>query len=450
MTEKISIEDVSSVDAEIGLIGALLLDNLAYDRISDKLKPEHFFVDQHREIFIEITRQIIACQTCDVVSIGVSIPDKVTMQELNEMAQFVPSAANIHRYADVIIERYKSRLLLQVSAAITELAQDHDQSIEARVDLAQSQLTKLIDEAPRDDWVGTSDAMLMHIEVLDDRAAGKVVAWPTKLHALDNLLDGGLRPGQLIIIGARPSMGKTALAMSIGLNMAADYSVGMLSMEMSHVELRDRMTAMLGRIDLSMIKRPTKGEGLQWDRVVDATERAKTLNFYVSDQGNLNINQLRSKARALHRINGLDVLIVDYIGLMPGLDTRMSRTYQLEEVSRGLKTLAKELGIAVLCLAQVSRKVEDRIDSMPTLSDLRDCGAIEQDADTVLFMHRPIQSRPELPSEWTNYAKCTIPKNRNGKCGVFALYYNSPQTRFDSWSGEVPAKAVTSKAKEFL
>ena len=153
---------------------------------------------------------------------------------------------------------------------------------------------------------------------------------------------------------------------------------------------------MLGRVPLSSVIRPTKGDGLAWDRVIDGAERAKLLNFRVSDQGGLNINQVRAKARNLKRLHGLNVLIVDYIGLMSGLDAKQPRAYQLEEISRGLKTLAKELDIAVVCLAQVNRKVEERADATPALSDLRDSGAIEQDADVVMFVHRPIQSKPCL------------------------------------------------------
>jgi replicative DNA helicase len=234
-------------------------------------------------------------------------------------------------------------------------------------------------------------------------------------------------------------MGKTALAMTIGLNMAADYSVAMLSMEMPHVELNDRMTAMLGRVSLSSVKRPNRGDGLDWGRVVDGMEKAKRLNFYASDQGGLNINQVRSKARNIKRLHGLNVLVVDYIGLMSGTDARQPRAYQLEEISRGLKTLAKELEIAVICLAQVNRKVEERADSTPSLSDLRDSGAIEQDADVVLFVHRPIQARPDCGSEFLNYAKLSVSKNRNGRCGVLSLFYQGNQTRFDSWSGPAPS-----------
>jgi len=300
---------------------------------------------------------------------------------------------------------------------------------------------KLVDESPRDEFIGAFEAMTMHTEVLDRRAAGDVVVWPTGLTNLDDLMEGGLRPGELVIIGARPSMGKTALGMTIGLNMAPNYSVAMISMEMPHTEVRDRMTAMLGNVSLSSVKRPDRGDGLAWDRVLDGVEKARRMQFFVSDQGNLTINQVRSKARSVKRQHGLNVLVLDYLGLMAGTDPKQQRAYQLEEVTKGLKNLAKELEISILCLAQVNRKVEDRADAMPGLSDLRDSGAIEQDADTVIFVHRPIQVKQDLGEVWENYAKASVAKNRNGRCGVMDLTYVGNQTRFADWHGKAPTKA---------
>lgn len=438
---------LANVEAEHGLIGGLLLDNSAIDRISERLKPEHFFTSINRDVFTEITKQITAGQMCDVVTVAMAMQGKLEMADLARLAQYVPSSANIRRYSEIIIERFKSRALMAVSSELNELAVDHNRSIEDRVDCAQAQLGKLVDDAPREDWVSAWEGMNAHTKVLEDRADGKIHAWPTGLTDLDDMFEGGLRPGELVIIGARPSMGKTALGMTIGLNMAQDYSVAMLSMEMTHSEVRDRMLAMVGNVSLSSVKRPARGEGLQWDRVVETLEKSKTLKFFVSDHGGLNINQVRSKARNIKRLHGLHVLVVDYIGLMTGLDSRQQRAYQLEEISRGLKNLAKELGISVVCLAQLNRKVEERIDAMPMMSDLRDSGAIEQDADSIVFVHRPFKAKPELGPEWKHYAKVSVAKNRNGPCGLLDLSYIGDRTRFGGWSGPAPMKA-SSKGKD--
>ena len=344
----------------------------------------------------------------------------------------------MRRYVEAVLERAGSRALMGVAEQVQALALDHGRPLPERVDAAQAELLKLAQAGDQaDEWVGAEAGMVHHLQVLEAREQGKTNAMPTGLEDLDEILEGGIRPGELVIVGARPSMGKTALAMTIGLQMAEKYSVAMLSMEMPHVELRDRMTAMLSRVSLGKVKRPARG--LEWDRVVDGVERAKLLNFHVADQGGLNIVQVRSKARRVKREHGLHVLIVDYIGLMNGTDARQPRAYQLEEISRGLKTLAKELGVAVLCLAQVNRKVEERVDNTPSLSDLRDSGAIEQDADVVMFVHRPIQARPDLGEEFKHFAKVSVAKNRNGRCGVFSLFYQGDQTRFAAWQGDPPA-----------
>lgn len=435
-----ALDAIAAVDAENSLIGALLLDNGAWDRIGDRVKPEHFYGDQNRMIFAELSKQLGAGKHADVVTVSTALADRCSMADVHALAQYVPSSANIRRYADLVIERFKSRQLLAVSAEISELATDHAVSIGDRVDRAQGQLAKLIDDAPRDEWLGAHEAMAGHTQVLEDRAAGNLRVMGTGLSDMDEYLEGGLRPGELVIVGARPSMGKTALGLTIGVHMAAQYGVGLLSMEMSHGEVNDRLTAMLGSVSLSSVKRPNKGDGLKWDRVLEGVDRAKTLNLHTSDQGGLNINQVRSKARNLKRLHGLDVLIVDYIGLMSGLDAKANRNTQLGEISRGLKTLAKELGICVLCLAQLNRKSEERPDQMPVMSDLRDSGEIEQDADVIVFIKRPIMANPDLGDEWKHYAKLSVAKNRQGRCGYLNLSYIGEQTKFSGWAGEIPRK----------
>lgn len=445
-----ALSALAAPDAEAAIIGGLLLDNGAMERVGDQLKPADFFDGALGDVFAEMQRQFAAGHGWDVVTIAHAMGEDVSVADLQALAQFVPSSANLRRYVELVRERSGSRALLSVAQQMELLALDHETPVAARVEQAQGELVKLLADGTQvDEWVAAYDGMLMHNSVLEERAEGKTSAMPTGIAALDEYLEGGVRPGELVIIGARPSMGKTALAMTIGLNMAQDYSVAMLSMEMPHVELRDRMTAMLGRVSLSSVKRPTRGNGLDWGRVLDGVEKAKPLNFYVTDQGGLTINQVRSKARNVKRLHGLNVLLVDYIGLMSGMDPRQPRAYQLEEISRGLKTLAKELGMAVICLAQVNRKVEERADATPSLSDLRDSGAIEQDADVVMFVHRPIQARPDLGEEFKHYAKLSIAKNRNGRCGVLSLFYQGDQTRFDAWGGEPPSgRSVAPKGRD--
>jgi replicative DNA helicase len=230
-------------------------------------------------------------------------------------------------------------------------------------------------------------------------------------------------------------------------HMAERRRIALLSMEMSQAEVRDRLTAMLGDVSLSMVKRPNQGAGLDWARVMDGVERAKGLDLRISDQGGLNLNQVRAKARNAKRTHGLEVLVVDYIGLMTGLDPKANRNAQLGEISRGLKTLAKELQVCVLCLAQLNRKAEERADAMPQMSDLRDSGEIEQDADVILFIKRPIMNDPDLGDGWKYYARLSIAKNRQGRCGYIDLSYIGEQTRFGSWSGPAPIKTTALRSQ---
>jgi replicative DNA helicase len=439
-------QDFIAFEAERAIIGGLLLNNRLFDLVGDSLRPEHFQLDSHRAIFAELASQLAAGKGCDPITVATAMGDRVTLAELAELAQYVPSSSNVRRHAELLIERAKSRALHEASSQVAELAADHAQSIDTRVEQAQALLAGLLTDAPRDDWIGAYEGMLEHTELLERRQRGEITAWPTGLESLDDVLEGGLRPGELVIVGARPSMGKTALGLTIAVHMAGIRPVAVLSMEMSHAEVRDRLTAMLGQVTMSAVKRPANGNGLAWDRVVEGVERAKLLQLRISDQGGLNINQVRSKARNAKRMGGLEVLVVDYIGLMAGLDPKANRNAQLGEISRGLKTLAKELQICVLCLAQLNRKAEERADAMPQMSDLRDSGEIEQDADVILFIKRPIMANPELGPEWQHYARLAVAKNRQGRTGVYLdLTYVGEQTRFTAWSGPAPQKRLDSK-----
>jgi replicative DNA helicase len=444
-------EAMAFTEAEQAVLGALMIEPSLFDAVSGKLKAEHFVVDGHGAIYATLAKMATANQSIDPISIYEEMGEAGELSYLSDLSRVaVVSEKAVVRHATIIISRHQSRQLSKVVSQAWELAHDHATPIEDRIQEVIASLSGLQQEAPRDEWMGIYQSMLQHTQVIEDRANGKREVISTGLSDLDEYLEGGLRRGELVIVGARPSMGKTALGLTIGVHAADQYKVGLLSMEMSHSEVNDRLSAMLGSVSLSSVKRPSRGEGLAWDRVMDGLERAKTLNFNVCDQGGLNINQVRAKARALKRARGLDVLVVDYIGLMAGLDQKANRNTQLEEISRGLKTLAKELEICVLCLAQLNRKSEERPDVMPMMSDLRDSGAIEQDADVILFIKRPIMANPELGDEWKFYAKLAVAKNRQGRCGVLDLSYIGDQTKFSGWSGPAPRKASASSRHSSL
>lgn len=431
-----------SLEAEQSVLGGLLLDNGAFDRVGNLLLPEHFASDEHRTIWSAINRMAIANKPIDVFTVFEELRAagwSDSMQYLNALAMSVPSAANCQRYAEIVIDRFKARQLMKVGTRAVEIAQDAQTPIDERIEQMQGEIGRLSEQAAQRDAVPLGEAIARELDALQDRLDGKVRVFPTGLDDLDRILGGGIRPGNLVIVAARPSMGKTALALTMALEMAKDLGVGFLSMEMSESELSMRTLSGLSHVNLADVQRPANARGDFWERLSEGAELASRRNLFVDDQGGLTLHQVTAKARNMRRKHGIDVLIVDYLQMMNGTDPRASRAYQLEEITRGLKGLAKSLGIAVVALAQVNRKVEG---GMPGLSDLKDSGAIEQDADIVTFIHRPIHADPDLGDEWRYFAKLRCAKNRQGPTGDVSLTYIGHETRFANWSGAEPVKAA--------
>ena len=445
--ELLAQPSISTDQIEATVLSILMGFPASFDDVSDRLRAEHFSVDAYRSIYAELSRQMADGKGYDVMTLAQALDGLVSLAEIVEVSRSHDhSRRGLDRHVQTMIDASRARQLHALSHRIAELAFETG-PVQDRIDRAQAEVAKLGDVAGSDDWVDAHAAAIQHLDTLDARESGTVHGLPTGLTDLDEMLDGGLQRGNLVVIGARPAMGKTALAMSIGLHMARDHDVGMLSLEMPHADVRDRQAAILSRASIGAIKRPKKG--LDYSRIVDGVERAKTLRWHVSDQSGLNILQVRAKARTLKRRKGLDVLIVDYIGLMSGLDSKQPRAYQIEEISRGLKGLAKELSIVVLCLAQVNRGGVERSGQIPALHDLRDSGAIEQDADVVAFIHRPIQANPDAGSQFDAYALLRIAKNRQGRTGDVHLCYSGEYTLFESWGGPPPKAQAMQKTRGF-
>ncbi len=437
--------DFGNPDTEAGVLSILMAFPDAFDTVGDRLEPAHFSDQSHRVLFVELRKQLLAGKGCDVLSLADALEGRLALADIHAIAQFHDhSPRGIVAMVDGLINRYKSRKLLELSGKVAELAYLQT-PVQDRIDQAMAELTKLGDTAASDDWVDAYTASVAHTALLERRHRGEVQGIATGLADLDELLDGGLQRGGLVVIGARPGMGKSAIGLTVGLHVAQHHSVGFFSMEMPHADVRDRVAAILGHVSIADLKRPAARD-LDYGRVVEAAERSKGLKFHVSDKAGLNILQVRSKARALKRRVGLDVLVVDYIGLMPGVDPRMPRVYQVEEITKGLKALAKELDIVVVALAQVGRGVAERADQTPQLADLRDSGSIEQDADVVGFINRPIVTKPDLPSEFKHYGLLRVAKNRQGRQGDVHLHYQGEFTRFAAWSGPPPSKAASQAA----
>ena len=450
-----------SIESESSVLGGLLLNGNAWDRVGDLLTASDFYRHEHRLIFEAIGALVNASKPADVITVFSHLEnhgkgdDAGGLLYLNALAQYVPSAANIRRYAEIVRERAILRKLIAVSDEIATAAfNPHIRSADAVVDEAMQKVLAVSPESSGDDWESMEKMVMHELGMIQDRADGvshgnAADFIPTGLAELDELLDGGMRPGQLIIIGARPGMGKSAIADTIGLHVALNLglAVGKFSMEMQNHEGGQRALSAIGRIPLHSIRRPERMIDAHWSRLVDGVERLRNIPFYSNEKGGLNINQIRAKARALRRRHGLKLLVVDYLQLMSGTDPRAPRTYQLEEASRGLKSLAKELQIPVLALAQVNRGVEKEIDQMPRLSDLKDCGSIEQDADIVMFLNRPIVTKPDLDPEWKYYAKAHLAKQRGGRTGYIDFMYIGENTRFADWPQDMRKPAILARTK---
>lgn len=431
-----------SVEAEQAVLGGLLLDNNAVDRING-LDAAHFYRDDHRLIFTQILQLIIANRPADVVTVFEALQASGRAERvgglgyLTEMAQRTPSAANIARYAEIV----RDRALLRETAAAARKVLEMVETPSAMkggeiVDRAQALLAQLAQVGVRREPKMLYELLTEFVEEVDQRYHTQIdPAISTGIGSLDRALNGGLHPGNLVIVAGRPSMGKTALTTDIGLNISANRSVLLLSMEMSDREIVARAAANRGNLSLSALLRGRMADA-DWPRLTYAVQHIGDLRFAVDDSPALSLLEVRMKAKAHKRKHGLDVLIVDYLGLMSGGEEKM-RTQQIGAYSRGLKSLAKELDIPVVALAQLSRKNEERPDKKPILSDLRDSGDIEQDADVVMFVHRPEMYDPNN-DELKGYAEVLIRKQRNGALGDVPLLYRGAQTKFEEWTGPLP------------
>lgn len=439
-----------SIEAECSVLGSLLLDNFGWDRVGDLLSPTDFYRHEHKVIYETIAALINASKPADVVTVFADLQKGGKAEQmgglvyLNSLAQTTLGAGSLRRYAEIVRERAVLRKLISSADEIAASAFNaKGKSADAILEAAVQTVMGITPESTAEEWEGMDVGMVRLLDRIQAQHDGSAEPdfIPTGLTTLDERLDGGMRRGELIIIGARPSMGKSALALSIGVNVALDggLPVGMFSMEMPKAQVHARAMSLVSRIHLSRIKRAERLKDFDWPQITTAVEKLRQIHFDVSDINQVNINQLRTRARRLKRRRGkLGCLIVDYLGLMDGLDSKMSRNYQLEEVTKGLKSLAKELDCPILLLCQLSRNVEARPDPTPMLSDLRDSGSIEQDADIVLFVHRPYKAKPDLADEWKYYAKVSVAKVRDGEPGFLDLMYVGENTRFMDWPEETP------------
>jgi len=442
-----------SLDSEQAVLGALLIPGSnSVDRIGN-LKPGHFFTEVHRIIFGEIVAMAAQGQPTDPVTVAerldvAGLSDKTGgLAYLGELTNNTPSAANIGRYAQTVVDKALERELFAASDRIQAIASGIG-STRDKLAAAQSAIMAITESAePRRPQL-IRDVLIRAVAAIERRSEGKEAAIATGFPVLDDLLSGGFRRGNLIVVAGRPSMGKTALAGGVAFNAASSgVPTLFLSMEMVDTELADRLIAVAGRAWLKDISKGNmKGEA--GDRIMAGTARLHELPLVIDEQGGLTFFDIASKARSTKRLHGLGLLIIDYIQLASGEgDTRNS---QIEGITRGLKALAKELEIPIIALSQLSRKCDERPNKRPMLSDLRESGAIEQDADIVLMCYRDEYYNVASPDAGT--AEIIVAKNRQGATGTARLAFVAPQTRFETlahdWRPAVVDQPFATKARK--
>jgi replicative DNA helicase len=434
-----------SLEAESSVLGGVLLDNASWDKIGDLLTEEDFYRYEHKLIFGAIHSLMNLGRAADTLTVFEHLKSQGKSEEagnieyLNSLAQYVPSEGNIRRFAEVVRERAMLRKLLSVSEEITTSAMNTGgRPVPTILDEAEQKIFNVGEESARKrqgfQKLDTLGATLLDRITEMSQNPSDVTGVPTGFYDLDRMTSG-LQGGDLVILAARPSMGKTALAINIAEHVALNEGlpVAIFSMEMGAAQLVVRIVGSLGRIDQNRL-RTGKLQPDEFTRLVETADRVGRSSLFIDESPGLTPSELRANARRLARKCGkLGLIVVDYLQLMSGSNGSdgENRATELGEISRGLKMLAKELQCPVIALSQLSRGVEQRPDKKPMMSDLRESGAIEQDADVIMFIYRDDYYKKELSKE-PGVAEIIIAKQRNGPTGSVKLAFLKNITKFES------------------
>lgn len=413
-----------SPEAETSVLGALMLDGAAWDSVADLLSAEQFFDARNGRIFTAIGGLVAAAKPADIVTVFDQLQasgsgEGVDLAMLSQIAQFVPSAGNLRRYAEIVAERALMRSLMRAADEVKAIAGDTTVPVVVRLDKAQGVLQALQVKKARQMPTVIADTIVGLLDRVERLADGTAVPGiPTGIPALDRMLGGGFKPGKQIIIAARPSVGKSSLAEQLCINLArAGHPAAMFSQEMGKDELADRAAANIGRIALDRLL-SGQLEQHEWSRLTEAIEVMRNLPLHFDDQPALSLSDISAKARMLKRQHGIKLIVIDYLQLCAAGRATDSRHHQIEEMSRGLKNLARQLDITIVTLSQLNREVEKRTSGRPILSDLKESGAIEEDADVVILL-----SRYSASAQGVSVIACDVPKNRQGRVGELALSF---------------------------
>ena len=437
-----------SIEGESSVLGGLLLDNHAWDRVGDVLVDSDFYRYEHKLIYSAIGALVNASKPADVITVFEHLQSQGKAEEigglayLNSLAQYVPSASNIRRYAEIVRDRSILRKLVSASDEIaTNAFNPKGRAVSQIVDESEQKIFNIGEQGKRNkQGFQAMDTLVVNLldrvqEMADN--PNDVTGVRTGFIDFDRMT-AGLQAGDLIVLAARPSMGKTALAINIAENVALNEGlpVAVFSMEMGAAQLAVRIVGSIGRIDQGHL-RTGRLTDEEWPRLTEAIERLRTISLHIDESPGLNSSEVRANARRLSRQYGqLGLIVVDYLQLMSGNggSDGENRATELGEISRGLKMLARELKCPVIALSQLNRSVEQRPDKRPMMSDLRESGAIEQDADVIMFIYRDEYYNKD--SKDPGVAEIIIGKQRNGPVGTVRLTFLRQWTKFDNLAPE--------------
>ncbi len=426
------------IEAERSVLGSLMLDKNAIIKIADILSAQDFYQPHHQKIYESVMDLFEKGEPIDVLTVSNRLKEKKELKlvggegYLTELIEAVPTAAHIAHYANIVRENRVRRDLIAASSEINEKALEND-DFENLLDQVEQRVFDISGRSRTQKFIHIKDELAGAYERLEKLHAGggeKLRGVPTHFHGLDNILSG-LQKSDLIIVGARPSFGKTALVLDIARQAAlTGHSVGVFSLEMSRDQIIDRVLATEAQIPLWRLRTGRLEGETEFALIQAALDNIAKSKLFVDDSPSPNILQMRSMARRLQIEHGLDLLVVDYLQLIRPRTDFESMVAQVTEISRGLKSLARELNIPIIAVSQLSRAVDQREGKVPRLSDLRESGSLEQDADVVLFLYRKDRGVLDAPEEDQNLVEVIIAKHRNGPLGTVKLRFDPEKVSF--------------------
>ena len=429
-----------NIEAEQSILGSLMLSKEAIIKIADMVKPKDFYHPAHETIYETIIDLYENREPIDILSLSNRLKEKGKLEEiggqsyLTTLVNSVPTAAHIDHYGKIVQKKSTLRRLIDAASQIVNLGYDEEKEADVLLDQAEQKIFNVSQNYLHQDFSPIKPILEEAFDRIDEvhKNKGKLRGLPTGFYELDNIL-AGLQNSNLIILAARPSLGKTSLAMDIARNVATreKIPVGIFSLEMSQEELIDRLLCSQANIDLWKLRTgrlSSEGENDDFSRIGQAMGALSEAPIFIDDAASSSVMEMRTMARRLQAEHGLGLIIVDYIQMMKSQSSIENRVQEISEISRSLKSLARELKIPVLALSQLSRAIESREGQFPRLSDLRESGSIEQDADVVLFIYREDKVKKDV--EQKNVADIVIAKHRNGPVGQVKLYFNENYASF--------------------